>query len=165
MTSRSSIWRLIWDLAWKAGALVVAAALVATGSFIKPSDGDEATSLIVAGLQGDMARVRMQVGEGKSSALYSLENECGAELARVTYIRGGNVVITAGPAFPVRPGLSMRADGGCQFSVACDGYCYKFKLKPDGPSGFAVDDYHHGARDGLSVMPDGALIHEPPFAD
>jgi len=83
-------------------------------------------------------RLVMSVGSGRSCAEYSLEDEEGRELLRVTYGRKGIVVVNLGDSFPIRPGFSAGLDGSYDFVVAHEGMDHRLKIRPGGPSKFTV---------------------------
>ena len=125
-----------------------------------PGAPGEATPALAAGPAADVNVVRMKPAEGRPFAFYSLQDEEGNELARVTYSRRG-LVVNLGAALPARPGFSARADGSCDFVVMQDKVHYLFKLRPGGTSGLLVLDDRRGVRAGLGVTRDGRIVHEP----
>jgi hypothetical protein len=153
--------------AFKVGALVVGMAwLAAIPQAYRDRRGDApaaATSALAAGPAADTIEVRMRPAEGRPYAFYSLQDEAGKELARVTYSLRG-LVVHLGEAFPARPGFSARADGSCDFVVAHGKIHYQFKLRPNGTSGLLILDDQQGDVDGLGVDRDGRLVRGPlPF--
>jgi hypothetical protein len=86
----------------------------------------------------ETTRVRMIVAQGSSCSHYSLEDEQGRELLRVTYVPKGVVNVTLGDAFPIRPGFSAGTDGLYDFVAAHDGMEHRLRIRPGGPSGFTI---------------------------
>jgi hypothetical protein len=86
----------------------------------------------------ETTRVRMVVAQGRSCSDYSLEDEQGRELLRVTYVRTGFVNVTLGDAFPVRPGFSAGLDGLYDFVATHDGTVHRLRVRPGGPAGFTI---------------------------
>jgi hypothetical protein len=91
----------------------------------------------------ETTRVRMVVAPGRSCSDYSLEDEQGRELLRVTYLPKGVVNVTLGDAFPIRPGFSAGLDGRYDFVAAHDGMQHRLRIRPDGPSGFTIASRSH----------------------
>jgi hypothetical protein len=129
-----------------------------------PGAPGEATPALAAGPAADVNVIRMKPAEGRPFAFYSLQDEAGNELARVTYSPRG-LVVNLGEALPSRPGLSAQADGSCDFVVMQDRVHYLLKLRPGGTSGLLVLDDRRGVRAGLGVTRDGRIVHDPSDLD
>jgi len=171
MKNGRSGWEIAGDLTLKGVTVAVAAALFSlvwpAGVIDEDADGsaDGALRTIASAPQCDTTRVGMKVREGKPFANYSLQDERGVELMRVTYVRTGDVVVKLGERFPARPGVSAKVDGTCSVSVEHGSVGYRLKIRPNGASGFSVADNPHGVRDGLGIDRDGNLARDPSIAD
>jgi hypothetical protein len=103
-----------------------------------PADLRERNYSEVSKAAVETTRMRMTVAPGRSCSDYSLEDEQGRELIRVTYGRTGFVNVTLGDAFPLRPGFSAGLDGLYDFVVAHDGMEHRLRIRPGGPSKFTI---------------------------
>jgi hypothetical protein len=91
----------------------------------------------------ETTRVRMIVAPGRSCSDYSLEDEQGREMLRVTYVPTGVVNVTLGDAFPIRPGFSAGLDGLYDFVASHDGTEHRLRIRPGGPAGFTIASRSH----------------------
>jgi len=157
-----------WSFTWKVGVLVIGMAWIVAipqWDWIRPANSPEKEeSALGAGPAAETTVVRMKPAEGRSFSFYSLEDEEGNEVARLTYSRRG-LVVNLNESLRARPGLSAWADGSCEFVVSLDQTHYRFKLRPGGTSGLLILDERSGERDGLGVAPDGRLVHGPSTLD
>jgi hypothetical protein len=153
-----------WGFAWRAGVLVIATAWIVamcSRGWNPSSDAvDEAPSSPASSLVSDPTELRMRVAAGRPYSFYSLKDEEGNELARVTYARS-SIVVTMGGTLPIHPGLSVGMNGSCDFGVSQGSVHYRFKLRPGGTSGFSVIGGARGVKDGLGVNEEGELVHDP----
>lgn len=124
---------------FKTGCLVLVAFVLCSWAFSLEHDDAVVVPAPIYGAPGaEATRVKMAVGPGRSCSTYSLEDEQGRELLRVTYLRTGFVVVNLGETFPIRPGFSAGVDGNYEFVLAHEGVNHRLRVRPDGESGFTV---------------------------
>jgi hypothetical protein len=128
----------------RTGVVVLVATVLLSWTVSLERNGGDLTSArdvpssLVSKSTIDPTRVRMEVGSGRPYSAYSLEDEEGRELIRVTYSRHGFVIVNLGEVFPLRPGFSARIDGSYDFVVDHEGVNHRLTIRPGGTSGFTI---------------------------
>jgi hypothetical protein len=169
MVRAGDVLRALFSLAWKCGVAIMAVSWIAAmfASLSVPPDVDRPNPSPWAASsspQGRETHVRMEVPSRGLESNYVLEDEDGDEVVRVTYARGGFVIVRLGSSFPVQPGLSASRNGEYNFAVHHRGVSYRLKLRENEPSGLTVTDALHRITWGFGFTKDGDFVDDPSIA-
>jgi hypothetical protein len=104
----------------------------------------------------------MELPPGGFVAKYTLVDERGAPLVRVSYFREGGVLVGLGEAFPVRPDFSADRDGRCNFSAKYNDADYNLELFPNGLSAVTIQDPEEGGWHQFGISPEGRFMSFTP---